>query len=562
MNKEFNKQKLSFVGLAIMTVAFFLISRAGFLWSDDYAMGYGKVFAFQQVISNAKWFYLNWGGGFLGAACQYLFCGLLGNHKIWFDLVNTLWFVLFVFACGNIIGSDKKDRSPKMLCFALLFWFLCPVPRETIFWMVGSTAYLWVTTLSFVFLWVFLRLHSEDSSLWKKVLLFLFSVVSAASIIPCVSICGAFVVYYAMHIKKFRGNAVPLVVGFVIGTLILILAPGNFVRAAAPEMYPYSVKILDLIHHPFQEIVKYKAFWILTLVLLLAIRKDKKTVVTWMSDNVILLYSLGWSVIAFTFVFRPAERALLFTETLSIVLLLKFLFDSKFLSECVFSGNQNDNNKIRTLFRRLVSNRGAYIVAALFAFFVLDSVFAIIETKKQNHHNEQILMDLKEVGGIGGVDCCISSHRMAYAPDYPDWSWEGIAYQIEVDSVHVYPYYCQDKYYRNSPYGENVYVDEEGMLNYEQTGHLNNYGIIFVRIPDDSASNKDCPLLITMNYEKPDKWLKDKAERLLGRESLKERTVVVDRDAADESFLGHEYYFVWMKKENIRGLKSIDVELR
>ena len=84
MNKEFNKQTWSLVGLAMMTVAFFLISRAGFLWSDDYAMGYGKVFAFQQVISNTKWFCLNWGGGFFGAACQYLFCGLLGNKKIWF----------------------------------------------------------------------------------------------------------------------------------------------------------------------------------------------------------------------------------------------------------------------------------------------------------------------------------------------------------------------------------------------------------------------------------------------------------------------------------------------
>lgn len=558
MKKITNKQVLCCGALALMGVAFFLVSRYGFLWSDDYAMGYGKVFTLQQVLSSTKWFYLNWGGGFLGAACQYLFCGLLGDNKIWFDIVNTMVFVALILVCGKIIEGDKKDYWFGTLCFALLFWFLCPVPKETIFWMVGSMGDLWTVTMTFLFICVFLRCHNENSSFGIKALLFLFAIVTAASIIPCVSICGAFVVYYAMHLKKFRGNAVPLVVGFVIGSLILLLAPGNFLRAAAPDSYPISVKLKELFHHPLEEIIKYRVFWLLVLVLVLGLIKDKKSVVAWMADNVILCYSLAWSVIAFTFVFRPARRSLFFTETLSIVLLLKFVFETPTLSQSLVSGN----NWLGRTFKWLADKGRWALPVLLFACFVIDAGWAISETRRQRQNNEMILDELKAAGGINGADCCISKHRMAYAPDYPDWSWEGIAYQLGLDSVHIYPYYCQDKYFRNSPYGENVYVDEVGRLNYEETGHLNKYGIIFVRIPADLVSSKDCSLSVTMNYEKPDKWLKDKMERLLGREKSKARTVVVDRSVANESYLGYDYYFIWMKKENIRGLKNIYVELR
>ena len=558
MKKTINKQVLCCVALALMGVAFFLISRCGFLWSDDYAMGYGKVFTLQQVIANTKWFYLNWSGGIVGAFCQFLFCGLLGDNKIWFDIVNTLVFVVLVLVCGKIIGGDKKQYPHYTLVFALLFWFFCPIPKETLYWMVGSTAYLWTTTLSFIFIWVYLRYNEENSPLGIKVLLFLFAIVTADSIIPCVSICGAFVVYYAMHLKKFRGNAVPLVVGFVIGSLILLLAPGNFIRAAAPESYPISVKLQVLFQHPLEEIVKYRVFWLLVLAVVLGLVKDKKRVMAWMADNAILCYSLAWSAIAFTFVFRPARRSLFFTETLSIVLLLKFIIETSLLSQLFASRN----NGLGRAFRWMAEKGRWVLPALLFVCFVVDAGWAISETRRQRQNNEMILNELKAAGGINGADCCISKHRMAYAPDYPDWSWEGVAYQLGLDSVHIYPYYCQEKCYRNSPYGENVYVDEVGRLNYEQTGHLNKYGVVFVRVPDDATSNNDCPLLVTMDYEKPDKWLKDKAESLLGHESPKERNVVVDRDAADESFLGYDYYFIWLKKENIRGLKSIDVELR
>ena len=75
MKRKINKQTWAYFALSLMVVAFFLISRLGFLWGDDYAMGYGDIHSFSDVIASTFHYYQVWGGGLFSFAAQFLFFG-------------------------------------------------------------------------------------------------------------------------------------------------------------------------------------------------------------------------------------------------------------------------------------------------------------------------------------------------------------------------------------------------------------------------------------------------------------------------------------------------------
>ena len=85
-----------------------------------------------------------------------------------------------------------------LLLFALLFWFLCPVPKNTLFWIAGSTTYLWANTFSFLFLFLFQKYKDENFGPKEKLGLFLLSFLAASEYITAAAISGALVVYYAL----------------------------------------------------------------------------------------------------------------------------------------------------------------------------------------------------------------------------------------------------------------------------------------------------------------------------------------------------------------------------
>lgn len=545
---------LDYAAISVVVLLFFVISRFGYLWGDDYAMGYGEVENLRDVFIRTKDYYFVWSGGVLGTAVQFLFCGLWGDYKILFDIVNTLVFIAFLTISFRLIRKNFTWRLK--LWFVLLFWFVCPVPRETLFWMVGSTAYLWGTTLPLLFLLVYEEKGAQDGGLPTKLLLFVASLIAATSIFPCVSICGAFFLYYLFHLKKLKGNAVPLVAGFVVGTLVLLLAPGNFARMQSGEQEGFFLwlNLKDLVLHLPKEIIKFRAFWLLMAALLVGLRKDKKVTWGWVRSNWLLFLPLGWSVIAFSVVFRPYQRALFFTETVSLILLLRFMTDSSI--KPLF---ENWSNRMRkTVGEKLFASRHWLVLSFLFVTFMVDAGFAIKETVRQKNNNNRLLSEIAAAGGVAAVDYPLSSHRMAYAPDYPKWSWPGIAYQLGLDSVHVYPYFCQDKYYRTSPLGDRVWLDKQGLADVDPNYHLSKNCMLFFRIPVEELQDNQ-QVVFKISYSRPHKWWKEWLDKY--RNYVYERESVVRRDKPDEVFDGYNFYVVWFLKENAKNINAVEIEM-
>ena len=542
---------LDYIAFVIIVIAFFIISYCGFFTWDDIYMNYG-VSTLSDVLEHTKMFYFTYGGRLFSVASQYLFSGVLGNNRVWFAIANTLVFTSLMMVCGGLITGKKEGLISRVLLFALLFWFLCPVPSETLFLTAASTTYLWANTLSFVFLWFYLKYKDDNFGVVGKMGLFFMSVFAATEFITCASICGAFVVYYAFHIKKFKGNAIPFVAGFAIGSMVMLFAPGNFERVSLTISSVGSFSLLDnvqnLVHHPVNEILKFKVLWLFVIVLACGGIKNKEAVKLWMKNNAILLLSLGWSIIAFSMVFNPHKRALFFPEILSLVLLLRFFFDDHVFFGMRFLDNYMSNNRI--ILRNV-------IIILLFVMFVVDSAFAIVETKKQSYTNDELMNELVDSGGIVVWDRVVPSHRMAYCTRVAPWSVEPLAKKYGLDSVNVYPYYCLDKYYKQAPQIEDIYIDKDYYD--DEDDILGKFVPLIVRLKTEELKASDYHVTFTIDYTRPKKWYKLWLDKL--RNYQYDRTEVIEIDDPEVCYDGYCYYIIWLGKENSKNLKSVKYEI-
>lgn len=505
---------VGYVAALIIAIAFFVISYCGFLYGDDYWMK-SDVSNLYDLVKYTGAFYFYSGGRLFSVACQYLFSGLLGDHRIWYAIVNTAFFVLCMVTCGRLIKDKKEGSISIVLLFALLFWFLCPVPKNTLFWIAGSPTYLWANTLSFVFLLFYLRYQDGNFSGSGKLGLFVLAFLAASEFITAASISGAFVVYYAFNFKKLKGNAVPLVVGFIVGSLFLLLAPGNYRRAAWDNGSASLLDVGNLLRQPLWEIAKYRALWIFLAVLVFGLIKNKVAVKKWIRNNPILLLSLGWSVIACSLVFRPIRRAFFFTETLSIVLALKFLFD---------------NFDLKGVTRNVV-------IALLFVLFAVDSVFAVRETLRQREIHEASMKTIMDSKGIVVLDYSPPSHRMVNVPVYGPSTIRYFEKIYGMDSVFVYPYYCLDKYYDQDPPLENVYVAYDFYVGDDDMPK--DVIVLVIRIEEERLQAKGGHVVFTIDSDRHGEPL------------------VLEKDGPSYCVDGYGYYPFYYSRRDAKYLKSV-----
>ena len=537
---------LEYIAILIIITAFFIICYCGFFMGDDLYMNYG-VSTLLDVFEHSKMFYFTYGGRLFSVASQYLFCGVLGNNRIWFDIVNTLFFALWIMVCGKLISDSKEKFVFCVLLFALLFWFLCPIPCETLFWTAASTTYLWANTLTFIFLWLFQKHKADNFSVVGKLGLFFMSIFAATEFITCASICGAFVVYYAFHIKEFKGNVVPFVIGFAIGSIVLLFAPGNFERLTNETGIDRHLFDLHyLLHNLVPEIIKYKTLWMFLTVFVWGWIKNKVVVKAWVKNNSILLLSLGWSIIAFNLVFScPWDRALFFTEALSLVLLLRFLFDNYGII------------KIRIIddfLRPYLSVVKSAMMILLFAIFLVDSAFAAVAAKKQSNNNDVLLKKMVDSGGITVLDRMIPSHRMTYTSNFDPGTWYLLADKYGLDSVHVYPHYCLDKYYNQDTPLENVYIDAND-------NRFKKDVRMIVRVKNDNLQESTNQVVFTIDYyTRPRTWYESLLDKW--RNYHYSLTEVVEKKTPNVCFEDYCYYVIWLRRVDAKNLKSVKYEFK
>jgi len=228
--------------------------------------------------------------------------------------------------------------------------------------------------------------------------------------------------------------------------------------------------------------------------------------------------SLGWSVIACSLVFRPIRRAFFFTETLSIVLALKFLFD---------------NFDLKGVTRNVV-------IALLFVLFAVDSVFAVRETLRQREIHEASMKTIMDSKGIVVLDYSPPSHRMVNVPVYGPSTTRYFEKIYGMDSVFVYPYYCLDKYYDQDPPLENVYVAYDFYVGDDDMPK--DVIVLVIRIEEERLQAKGGHVVFTIDSDRHGEPL------------------VLEKDGPSYCVDGYGYYPFYYSRRDAKYLKSVKCE--
>ncbi len=201
------------------------------LVADDYA--YATANTLLEVFQLEKIQYFSWGGRSVAHVFARTFLML---PKVIFSFINSLVFVLLIVilnwhGSGNLELTNPK---PLIIISGLIFLF-APWFGQTNLWLTGSCNYLWMATIIFAFLLPY-RMHYNHSIHFNYLYLIIMGVMAGWS---NENAGGAALLYLLLmgfielivHHKKVW---IPYLVGFsscLFGFLMMILAPGNYVRA-------------------------------------------------------------------------------------------------------------------------------------------------------------------------------------------------------------------------------------------------------------------------------------------------------------------------------------------
>lgn len=222
------------------------------LWGDDYceAIPVGLMEPFALAWRD----YFAWTGRFFVTAITYY---VISPGPIWpaipFAIVNSVIFVCLirnVIALARNLGvrSAVAERPPLASAVdfglvALLLWWLPRDIGEVALWKTGAIDYLWAVTGE---LWVlrWMLAGNRSSNVWHV----LFSFVIATFLETISALVSALLVVFCLWCRRTRRRApVGLAAGHVIGTVGLLVAPGNFVRAGMLGPSPLPDRLAGLV---------------------------------------------------------------------------------------------------------------------------------------------------------------------------------------------------------------------------------------------------------------------------------------------------------------------------
>lgn len=237
-----------------ITALFFLVLVLNILYpfmSDDYTFLYvwrgdcGSMFFMPidypleriknigDVCASLKSLYLTWGGRLIIWTLAYLFANL---PHIVFDVANSFVFMIFLLLL-TMLGTrtfSLRELNYRYLVLTFLFlWGTSAMFANSYLWLAGSVGYLWPGVAQLLFLFLYVRSFWTGRQLPSPWLMFIVGILAGHSNenSGAVTILLALILtVYAKRNGKMTTSHIWGIIGAVIGYVVLIAAPGNFVR--------------------------------------------------------------------------------------------------------------------------------------------------------------------------------------------------------------------------------------------------------------------------------------------------------------------------------------------
>jgi hypothetical protein len=295
------------------------------IWYSTNIATDGPLTGFADIIESQIWHYFNWGGRvFNHAVLQFtLMCG----EKI-ADILNLL--ITFTLTYGICKLSGRCNWKYYCLAFFMIISLNTDI-LYSMFWQSGSANYLYPTTWIVFFLYFYIncvRRNNYSSNIWLSILMLPLGLISGWSnenVGPTCMLISYITIFYCY---KFAKQKAPLWMWIgattsTIGSIFLLLAPGNFVRNTfIPEF-----TIRDKVYHHLYEMMAgafsflFPSLFFLCIFLLLYLKSGQKIKVHQIILFLAALLSYGAMIMSPTFPNRAAFGTMVFCISLILDLI-------------------------------------------------------------------------------------------------------------------------------------------------------------------------------------------------------------------------------------------------
>lgn len=223
------KEKTLFYAIAGgETLLFYALMVLTPLYSDDYndvfCIGSSmRISAPQDVLAQMVHTYALKSGRMIPLLSILSFNVLAGTA--FFNALNAIVFLVLLLMINKV---SEATPSAHITLFLFGLFILMPGFKNALLWRCGACNYLWVAVL----LLLFYRLMKKDGYVgWQLPLLFVFGIVcgwtNEALVIGFAAGCVA---HYAIHRSELTHRRIVMLSGLIVGTALLVLAPGSIHR--------------------------------------------------------------------------------------------------------------------------------------------------------------------------------------------------------------------------------------------------------------------------------------------------------------------------------------------
>ncbi|NFI93509.1 hypothetical protein FC961_03685 [Clostridium botulinum] len=226
--------------LIIIFLAILFLQSMIFMSFDDY--GYGSLsyvignkynsnggvsYSIIDIFKFLKETYFEWAGRILG---QFMLIQSLQIGEWFIKLIQAI-IIFITLLLGTKVFCNNKHTTKMIFTVAIFFCIPVKILKLSLFWYAASTIYFW----PFLFFIIGLYLIKKEINGIKQGLLFILGVMAGLSqeqvgLAFCAFLFIVILWDYIIKNKTIEKQKIIFFIGIIIGYLILVIAPGNFVR--------------------------------------------------------------------------------------------------------------------------------------------------------------------------------------------------------------------------------------------------------------------------------------------------------------------------------------------
>ena len=252
-----------------------------------------------------------------------LFDAVLGK-----ELYNICNGMVFCITLWLLVKYTFHGQSVFAIILAVfLIFFFIPVFGDTHLWLTGSIDYMWASTFVLLFLFLFSRYSKGAPSLHLLWVCPFSIIVGMCHEAFSLSLSFGLLVYLYIERKHlFNTAALPIALAFIVGTFLLVFAPGTQRRLnldSGIDMMFFLKRIVAGIYSLFFTL---RIFWFFIILFIYTYRKNRSDAKQFLMQHILVFSAMIVSPAILFASARYGGRVNYATEVLALIMILHLIY--------------------------------------------------------------------------------------------------------------------------------------------------------------------------------------------------------------------------------------------